>query len=545
MQEVKRVFTVDGKPFFPVSGQAHNDAGYNDNESEYFFKTIKLVHGNSLTIPVYWLQVEPEEGKFDFTSVDALLATARRYDVHLILLWFGTWKNTNMDYTPAWVKNNPKRFKRVMTPNGSDLWVLSPHCKANQEADKKVFNALCKHLKAKDSKEHTVIGIQLENESGILGCDRDYNPEFQDLFDGPVPAKLISSMKAAGKGDVYNIWQQAGGKQSGKWSEVFGWPAGEFMTAYSIATYIDGVAKAGKAAYDVPMYINVWLMEADLAVAGETYPSGGAVTKTLDIFKWFTPHVDMISPDLEYNNTMRYQKLCAAYSRPDNPLFFPETPPTTNLFRAIADYNLVGYSWMGGFDHIMGDNGAIRPEMQDVVNTVHCIVSAIPLILKYQGTDKIHAIVQEEYMPTQYVDLDGYLGQVQFGQGRMSSFKTDWRHVKDGGMPKEQADVDIKPEYKRGRGLLFQTSKNEFYLAGIGWRLFLRPKVAPEKRIPLYYYDDIQRSVGRARQISVDEGHFDQNGKFVVDRQRNKTPLTFGAWVEADIGVLRIIMCDA
>ena len=90
MADVKRLFMVDGKPFYPVAGQAHNDAGYNDLESDNFFKTLKLIHGNTLLIPVYWLQVEPAEGKFDFTSVDALLASARRYGVKLILLWFAT-----------------------------------------------------------------------------------------------------------------------------------------------------------------------------------------------------------------------------------------------------------------------------------------------------------------------------------------------------------------------------------------------------------------------------------------------------------------------
>jgi len=54
---------------------------------------------------------------------------------------------------------------------------------------------------------------------------------------------------------------------------------------------------------------------------------------------------------------------------------------------------------MGGFDNFLAADGTVRPEMQDVVNTLHCISSAIPLILKYQGTDKIHSVVQEEYMP--------------------------------------------------------------------------------------------------------------------------------------------------
>jgi hypothetical protein len=538
MTTVKRPFIVDGKPFFPVAGQAHNDAGYNDLESEHFFKAVKLFNGNTLTIPVYWLQVEPEEGKFDFSGVDALIATARRYDVKLILLWFATWKNGNMDYVPTWVKSNQKRFKRVMLPTGGNLWNLSAHCKASLEADKKAFNTLCKHLKAQDGKEHTVVGIQLENESGILGSDRDYSPEAQAIFDSPVPAKLISAMKAAGKGPVYDIWQKAGGKQSGSWPEVFEWPAGELMTAWGIATYIDGVGKGGKEALDVAMYINVWLIESDLVTAGEGYPSGCPVPKVLDIFKWFTPHVDMISPDVEYNNTQRYQYLCATYSRPDNPLFFPETPPTTNLFRAIAEYNLVGYSWMGGFDNIIALDGTPRPEMKDAVDTLKCIVSAIPLILKYQGTDKIHAIVQEEYMPYQWFDLGDFVGKVQFGEGMVRPVQKDWRHIKEVTMPKEQVDSDVKPEYKRGRGLLFQTGKNEFFLVGTGWRLFLRRKLPPEETLQLFYHQDL----ANARQLAVEEGYFDRNGKFVAVRQRNKTPLNSGAWVEADIGVLRVVM---
>ena len=33
------------------------------------------------------------------------------------------------------------------------------------------------------------------------------------------------------------------------------------MSAWSVGTYIDGVAAAGKAVYDIPMYQNAWLME--------------------------------------------------------------------------------------------------------------------------------------------------------------------------------------------------------------------------------------------------------------------------------------------
>jgi beta-galactosidase GanA len=198
MSNITRIFTVDGRPFFPLGGQARNSSGYNDAESEAAFRALRLVGGNTLEIPVYWEQVEPEEGRFDFAAVDALLARGRQEGVSLVLLWFGTWKNGDMDYVPAWVKTNPGRFRRVISPTGKDLWVLSSHCAANFEADRRAFVELCRHLQAADGAQRTVIAVQVENEPGILGSDRDYSAEAQAVFDSPVPADLLFLNPAAG-----------------------------------------------------------------------------------------------------------------------------------------------------------------------------------------------------------------------------------------------------------------------------------------------------------------------------------------------------------
>ena len=208
MTNVRRVFMADGKPFFPLGAEFLYVSGYSvrdQSETEASFKAVKSACGNTILIPVYWDQVEPEENKFDFTSVDSLLSLARRYDIKLILLWFATWKNGNMDFTPIWVKSNPQRFKRVLSATGQAIWVLSSHCEANLEADKKAFTALCGYLQAKDIAEHTVIGIQVENEPGIAGSDRDYGPEAQTILDSLVPTTLVSAMKTAGKGQIYDL----------------------------------------------------------------------------------------------------------------------------------------------------------------------------------------------------------------------------------------------------------------------------------------------------------------------------------------------------
>ena len=143
------------------------------------------------------------------------------------------------------MKNDRRRFKRVISCTGKELWNLSSFCKANLDADKTAFAALCSHLKAKD-RDRTLIGFQVQNEPGILGSDRDYGAEAQAIFDKPVPSKFVNAMKKAGKGQIYDIWQGAGGKNSGNWAEMFGWEGGEFMTAWSLAGYIDSVAAWGR-----------------------------------------------------------------------------------------------------------------------------------------------------------------------------------------------------------------------------------------------------------------------------------------------------------
>jgi hypothetical protein len=544
MTNVKRIFKVKGNPFFPVGGQSSTSSAYNDSESEPAFKAVELLHGNTLLTDVYWEQVEPEEGKFDFTSVDNLLSSARRHQIKLILLWFATWKNANMDYAPAWVKIDTKRFKRVISPNGKDIWDLSPHCPANLNADKKAFVAFCQYLRAKDSKEQTVIGIQIENEPGILGSDRDYGTEAQSVFDSPVPPRLLTAMKAAGKGEVYDIWQRAGGKKSGTWPEVFGSSAGEFLTAWSIANYIDSVAQAGKAVYEIPMYMNVWMMAHALwSLPGVSYPAGGAVTKVLDLYKWFTPHLDLIAPDIKSLDSRSYEEMCVAYSRDDNPFFLPETPATVSLFRAIADYNLIGYHRMGGLETIIADDGMVRPDSRTGMDTIRCVAAVTPLLLKYQGTGKIHAVVQEENVQQQFLDkLDGYIGQIQFGSGgQRPRASKDWRHTSvdlysqtSVMVAREQADNN------RGRGLIIQASRHEFYLVGVNYRLFLRPLSASAQTQTKPAHNELEPG----RQVGVDEGHFDHEGEFVVDRRRNGDNISSGLWVEPDIGVLRVITCD-
>jgi hypothetical protein len=80
---------VDGAPFVILGGQAQNSSNY-PLALNKVFAAIKDMHANTLEIPVAWEQIEPVEGKFDFSYVDTLVAEARKNKVKLVLLWFGT-----------------------------------------------------------------------------------------------------------------------------------------------------------------------------------------------------------------------------------------------------------------------------------------------------------------------------------------------------------------------------------------------------------------------------------------------------------------------
>jgi beta-galactosidase GanA len=172
-REGRHALLVDGQPFLMLGAQANNSSNYPALLPQVW-PMLDRLHANTLEIPVAWEQVEPVEGRFDFSWLDALIPQARERGKRLVLLWFGTWKNTGPNYAPAWVKTNGERFPRMRTRDGKTHYVLSPHHRATLEADKRAFVAMMKRLAAID-RDHRVILVQPENEVGSYGQPRSSN----------------------------------------------------------------------------------------------------------------------------------------------------------------------------------------------------------------------------------------------------------------------------------------------------------------------------------------------------------------------------------
>ena len=259
---------VNGQPFQAFAGEVHNSAAYDPDrmETEIWMK-MDQSHLNTLIVPVYWETLEPEEGRYDFSLVDSLLEQAARYDKKLILLWFGLWKNAESAYVPAWMKQDSETFFHAEMYSGERLNTISPLCREAVERDAAAFSCLMGHLREAD-KNSSVIMVQVENEVGLLGTERDYCRQAEEAFTGNVPDKLMDAAEKAGKIRA----GETALPEKADWTVVFGEDAGEIFSAWCFASALERIASAGKNEYPLPCYANVWLKQFPW-YAG-SYPSG-------------------------------------------------------------------------------------------------------------------------------------------------------------------------------------------------------------------------------------------------------------------------------
>jgi hypothetical protein len=440
-------------------------------------------------VPVYWEAIEPKQGFFDFSDVDAAVKGAREARLHLAFLWFGTWKNGAMTYVPAWVKNDPATYPPVLNAAQQPVEALSPISDANHQADRNAFAAFMRHLKQLDGDTHTVILIQVENEAGVLGSDRDYSPQATPSFNGPVPAEVVASLgKTASPRDT--------------WTQVFAERAPEVFMSYWTARYMDSVAEAGKSVYPLPMYINVWPREQPgLLRPGFSSPSGGAVAYLLPMWKRLAPHIDIIAPDIYDENEDLYRSLLHLYDRPDNPLMVPETGGSVNhaknMFLTLASSNALGIS-MFGIDGISADD----------LNKPNAWASEIALNYALFGpasnvwrslcdAGHMQAAIEQDGRANPALAFDDFDVAVRFGP-----VTDNYGGARGRGNPR-----------RNGRVLVGQIAPNEFLISGMSANIILAPRLGSPAKKAMY--------------LSVEQGHFEA-AEWHVDRLLNGDETAFG-----------------
>jgi hypothetical protein len=425
---------VDGKPFLVLGAQLSVNSASN---LEYWKKVVwpRIVaqaNLNTVVAAVSWAKIEPEEGKFDFSVLDGVIGDVRTHNLHLVLLWFGSWKNGLSSFTPDWVKRDFERFPRAQMVGGPlplisagparprvqiagsrSIELLSPLSDSNRDADARAFAALMRHIKEVDGRQHTVLMMQLENEVGMQGDTRDRSPAANKAFDGPVPKELMDYLakhKDTLSPELRQVWEAAGFRTSGAWEEVFGKgrPTDEIFMAWNFARYIGRVAESGKAEYPIPMFTNC----PQLGFGKEPAPvkggqSGGPMPDAMDVWRAGGPQIDLFAPDIYTPDIAAW---CAKFTRSGNPLFMPETNggrgTGAKALYVFGRHDAIGYSPMG-FDR------SLTPDTDQIAG-YGLIAQLAPLIAEHQGDGTMSAVLLGPNDPLQKVKVGNYTLEVAF-----------------------------------------------------------------------------------------------------------------------------------
>jgi hypothetical protein len=400
---------VDGQPFLMLAGELSNSSATGlDYMQRVWPKLVAQTKLNTVLAGVSWNQIEPQEGKFDFTVLDGVIQGARSHQMRLVLLWFGSWKNSMSCYVPDWMKRDFARYPRAQDSKGETLELLTPFSEANRDADVRAFTTLMRHVRAVDGRQHTVIMVQVENEVGMHGDARDYSALANQAYAGPVPTELMNYLQQHKDGLIPEfrlMWETAGYKTAGTWEDVFGPGAateGIFM-AWHYARYLDRVAAAGKAEYPLPMLANAALYE--VVKLPPFQPSGGRPWDlVMDVWRAGAPRIDMLSPDIY--SLPYYVAFCDKFAQSGNPLFIPETryEMDSKMIYAFGRYDAIGIS-------LMGVERAVNPDDQ-FISGCELITQLAPLISKHQGDGTMSAVLLAADDPPQKIKVGNYTLEV-------------------------------------------------------------------------------------------------------------------------------------
>jgi Domain of unknown function (DUF5597) len=263
---------------------------------------------------------------------------------------------------------------------------------------------------------------------------------------------------------------------NGTWEEVFGkgvklfdWKDMSYLTeelfmAWNYAKYVGAVAEAGRAEYNLPMFVNAWLKQpGNFGHAPGNYPSGGPTPQMIDVWRAGAPAIDFIAPDIYATGEWRY--ICDTYTQSGNPLFIPEARAglhtTYRAFFTFGKYNTQLFAPFG-IDGNEGNEATTAAELAQLKEAYSVLKQLSPLIIKSQGTNNLSGLMVDQNSRVDSVIIGDYkirgrLGR-RFGGAEVAGFDIFGTAPGSG--------VSQAPQEQLGTAIIISTAPGEYIISG-------------------------------------------------------------------------------
>lgn len=202
--------TVNGKPFLMLGAQLRTDFfrqldGKTSEALDPYFALAAQMNIMVVQVPVGWRDVEPLKDQYSSEWVVKLIELCERHNLKLEILWFGS----NMcgysveGHIPDYVVYNQSVYPRLNF-TAYEGWqglqfFLNPKTPALLEREEKAIGKMMEFIGQyyKDhGKQHTVIGIQVENEPDMLATRHN---SLHGLKQGELWPDIVKQLDRLGK----------------------------------------------------------------------------------------------------------------------------------------------------------------------------------------------------------------------------------------------------------------------------------------------------------------------------------------------------------
>jgi beta-galactosidase GanA len=256
------------------------------------------------------------------------------------------------------------------------------------------------------------------------------------------------------------------------------------------------------------------------------FASGGPTYDVIGIYKAAAPHIDFAGPDIYLPESDKVSATLQLFQRPDNPLMVPEMGNAAGYARYV--YQIIGKGALGvapfGLDYASYSNYPLGSKFTDrrmiepfaKVYDVFAPMQRVWAKWAYEG--RTYGVAEGDDRKPQTVAMNGWDAHLSFREFQFG----EREYLKD---KNEYAEGTEQPS---GGVAIAQIGPDEFVLVGQQIRVKLSG-TGPNAGKPAMF-------------ARVEEGHYDADGKWVMERNWNGDQTDYGLNLPAVPTVLKVRM---